>query len=140
MPEWVRKNCKFAQYDQPMDPGDFEGPEGPEGGPGPKAHDLAGFDRIFNAWIQHEQLGSELKAFKLEVAPAAPLTIGQAFEFMNQGDMPSWAQDYCPDHQYGYDSNTGAYVCTNCRHQADEPADKHDLAADRAYDSHRDSL
>lgn len=141
---WVRKNCKFARTvsaqhwsDPPMeDPGLDVGSEPELGDRGSRANDSAGFHQMFEQWVQQDNLQQYVDEFRQNkgLLPGVPLSADQMFEFMREGDVPEWAHEFCPGHQYEHTGN--GYSCTTCNdfEEDADPTAAADMAGDREYD------
>jgi hypothetical protein len=143
MPGWVARNCKFAQsiYDPPMSDPQYDNAEDPPEDVGPKAHDKVGFMKIFKDWVQEPDNWPYYQEFIKVHAPRLvgihgemDITPDMAWEFLSEGDVPEWAQDYCA-HQYEQQDH-GDWKCLKCGHDSHQEAaqDRADFHGDQQYD------
>lgn len=125
---WVKKNCKFAEMDYPagVSDADFDTGHDLPSGPGPEARNISKFNALFHQFVTQEQLQPYLTEFETKkgLQPGSPLSVPDAFEFMSEGDMPDWASDFCPGHNYDGDSRRGGYTCSVCHNHLDDDFDE----------------
>ena len=85
-------------------------------GHGPYVRDRKGFWQHFDQFIQEYQLEPNLRAFESErgILADVAMTLPLAYEFLGmQEDMPDWATQYCPGHDW--EGVGGQFTCKVCR-------------------------